>query len=243
MEEISYKKLQTELADRFLKERHAEFEVSGRRALFADPLISPGGEKTTYSVPTYEALKGICESIYWKPTFYWIVDKVRVINQIQTETAGTKLLNLSNGKCDRAYFTYLCNVKYQVEAHIEWNKNRPQYNEDRDFRKHYYIAARSIVHGGRLPVFLGKTECHGIVKPCVFGEGKGHYDGTGTVNFGVMYHGITYPGQSSDPDMRDQYILDMASTSMTDGVIRFIRPEECIHQKIREGSKTDVFMQ
>ncbi|MCA6071063.1 MAG: hypothetical protein LE168_01540 [Endomicrobium sp.] len=26
-------------------------------------------------MPTYEAIKGIAESIYWKPTFVWIIDK------------------------------------------------------------------------------------------------------------------------------------------------------------------------
>ena len=242
MEEISYKKRQSELAKRFLKEGHAQFEVSGRHALFADPLISAGGEKTTYSVPTYEALKGICKSVYWKPTFDWVVDRVRVLNPVQTETSGTKLLNLSTGVSDRAFFTYLCDVKYQIEAHIEWDESHPGYINDRDFKKHYDIAAKSVIHGGRLPVFLGKSECCGVVKPCVFGEGEGYYVNSGTINFGIMYHGITYPGQSREPELKESYTLDMAPTSMTDGIIVFRRPEDCIHQKIREGGKTDVFV-
>ena len=32
------------------------FKVSGRKALFTDPLTRIGGEKCSYSVPTYEAL-------------------------------------------------------------------------------------------------------------------------------------------------------------------------------------------
>ena len=35
-----------------------EFEVSGPYALFSDPVLRIGGEKCTYQVPTYEALKG-----------------------------------------------------------------------------------------------------------------------------------------------------------------------------------------
>lgn len=35
-----------------------EFEVYGDYALFTDPLTKIGGEKLSYSVPTYEALKG-----------------------------------------------------------------------------------------------------------------------------------------------------------------------------------------
>ena len=53
-----------------------EFEVYGPYALFSDPVMRVGGEKTSYHIPTYEALRGIVESIYWKPTIMWIVDAV-----------------------------------------------------------------------------------------------------------------------------------------------------------------------
>lgn len=35
---------------------------------FSDPIMRVGGEKCSYQVPTYEALKGILMSVYWKPT-------------------------------------------------------------------------------------------------------------------------------------------------------------------------------
>ena len=41
-----------------------EFEVTGEYALFSDPITRVGGEKFTYQVPTYEALKGILQSVY-----------------------------------------------------------------------------------------------------------------------------------------------------------------------------------
>ena len=44
------------------------FTVYGRQALFSDPITRVGGEKCSYHIPTYEALKGIAKSIYWKPT-------------------------------------------------------------------------------------------------------------------------------------------------------------------------------
>ena len=56
-----------------------EFRVWGRYALFTDPLTKVGGEKCSYHIPTYEALKGIAKSIYWKPTFIWHIDEVRVM--------------------------------------------------------------------------------------------------------------------------------------------------------------------
>lgn len=66
---MSFKKEKEFWREKFCRENHVEYEVSGNLALFADPVTSAGGEKTTYSIPTYEALKGITKSIYWKPTF------------------------------------------------------------------------------------------------------------------------------------------------------------------------------
>lgn len=54
-----------------------EFEVYGPYALFSDPLTRVGGEKSSYQVPTYEALKGVLSSVYWKPTITWYIDEVR----------------------------------------------------------------------------------------------------------------------------------------------------------------------
>ena len=62
-----------------------EFKVWGRFALFADPLTKIGGEKCSYHIPTYEALKGIAKSIYWKPTLIWVIDEARVMNASYTD--------------------------------------------------------------------------------------------------------------------------------------------------------------
>ncbi|MBJ6907323.1 CRISPR-associated protein Cas5, partial [Vibrio cholerae] len=60
------------------------FRLWGRYALFTDPITKVGGEKCTYHIPTYEAIKGILKSIYWKPTLVWHVDRVRVIIPLRT---------------------------------------------------------------------------------------------------------------------------------------------------------------
>lgn len=237
MEETSKNKKQTALAEHFIKNGYVEFEVSGKSALFADPLISAGGEKTSYSVPTYEALKGITESIYWKPTLTWVIDKVRVMNRVQTEEVGTKLRKFYTSGSDKspfdlANFTYLRFVRYQVQAHIEWNTNRPEYEKDRDFRKHYSIFAKWLLRGGRRSVYLGKSECYGSVSRCTFGDGEGYYDNSGTINIGIMYHGITYPDEVHGNDAEKTGTFDIAPVIMQNGVIRFARPEECMHQKL-----------
>ena len=81
-------------------ENKVSFLVYGDYALFSDPIMRVGGEKCTYQVPTYEALKGILHSIYWKPTLIWVIDRVRVMKQIQTEVKGIRPIKYNDGKND-----------------------------------------------------------------------------------------------------------------------------------------------
>lgn len=138
-----------------------EYEVSGRYALFSEAATRVGGEKFSYQVPTYQALKGITESIYWKPTFMWVIDAVRVMNRVQTEGKGIRPIKMSGGN-DLSYYTYLKDVRYQVLAHFEWNDQREDLVADRDENKHHNIALRSVQKGGRRDVFLGTRECRGM---------------------------------------------------------------------------------
>lgn len=203
-----------------------EFKVWGDCALFSDILTRPGGEKTSYPIPTYEALKGILSSVYWKPTIIWIIDSVRVLNRIQMVRKGIRPLKYSGGN-DLAYHSYLSNVCYQVRAHFEWNNNRPELEKDRDENKHHNIAKRMIERGGRRDIFLGTRECQGYVEPCCFGEGKGFYDESGEVPYSIMYHGITYADEAQLPEDAGKMTVRLWSPIMKDGVIDFIRPEEC----------------
>ena len=66
--------------------------MQGQYALFTDPITRMGGEKMSYQIPTYGALRGIVEAIYWKPTIEWIIDKCRVMKQIQTGAKGMRPL-------------------------------------------------------------------------------------------------------------------------------------------------------
>lgn len=85
------------------------FIVHGRYALFSDPVTRVGGEKCSYHVPTYEALKGIAKSLYWKPTFIWIIEKVRIMNPLRTQTKGVKPRPLGGGS-ELSIYTYLADV-------------------------------------------------------------------------------------------------------------------------------------
>ena len=208
-----------------------EFEVSGAYALFSDPIMRVGGEKCSYQVPTYEALKGILASIYWKPTIIWVVDAVRVMHPIQMEVKGIRPIKYNGGN-DLAYYTYLKDCRYQVRAHFEWNLNRPELAQDRNENKHYEIARKMIRKGGRRDNFLGTRECQGYVEPCVFGEGEGAYDAIGQLAFGVQFHGMTYADEAYSSQTQGKMTARFWTPVMKQGVIDFIRPEDCTMTKV-----------
>ena len=218
------------------KENSIEFKVSGRYALFSDPINRIGGEKFSYQVPTYQALKGILESVYWKPTLIWIIDEVRVINLIKTQSQGIRPVNFSGGNTLSIY-TYLTNVEYQVRAHFEWNYNRPNLEQDRNENKHYLIAKRMIKCGGRRDIFLGTRECQGYVEPCKFGEGEGAYDNYGSLSFGLMFHGFDYPDETGE----DKLVARLWSPVMNNGYIKFLKPDECNIKRGLSSMKPKVF--
>lgn len=211
-----------------------EFLVTGDYALFSDPIMRVGGEKCSYQIPTYEAIKGILMSVYWKPTIIWYVDAVRVMKPIQTEVKGIRPIKYNGGN-DLAYYTYLKDCAYQVRAHFEWNMNRPELAGDRNENKHHEIARKMIRKGGRRDIFLGTRECQGYVEPCVFGEGEGAYDNINELGFGTMYHGMTYADEAYDEKSAGMMTVNLWNAVMKKGVITFPRPEQCpLHRPIHQ---------
>lgn len=204
--------------------------MTGDYGLFSDPILRIGGEKCSYQIPTYEALKGILSSVYWKPTFIWRIMDVRIMNPIQTEVKGIRPIKYSGGN-DLAFYTYLKNCRYQVRACFDWNDNRLDLVQDRNENKHHRIAQRMIEKGGRRDIFLGTRECQGYVEPCEFGSGTGAYDSLPELSFGLMYHGITYPDEAYSAETQGQMTARFWKPVMKNGVIHFLQPEECPYQK------------
>ena len=203
-------------------ENKVDFKVHGKLALFTDPVTKIGGEKCSYQIPTYQALKGILESVYWKPTIIWYIDKVRVMKPIKTQTRSTKPLNYGGGN-SLSIYTYLADVEYQVQAHFEWNMNRPEMENDRNDNKHFFVAKRMIERGGRRDIFLGTRECQGYVETCKFGEENSFYDNYGELTFDLMFHGFDYPDESGTNELNARFWRP----NMKNGVIEFERPENC----------------
>lgn len=211
------------------------FRLWGRYALFTDPITKIGGEKCSYHVPTYEAIKGVLKSIYWKPTLVWHVDKVRIVNPIRTQTKGTKPLAWNGGN-SLAIYTFLHEVEYQVQAHFEWNSHRPELASDRIDGKHFSIATRMLEKGGRQDIFLGVRDCQGYVEPCEFGEGIGAYDNIDELAFGLMFHGFDYPDETGTKELHGRFWR----ATMKKGVLEFSSPEQCeIRRFVRKMSTKD----
>lgn len=198
-----------------------QFKVWSRYALFTDPITKMGGERCSYHIPTYEALKGVAKSIYWKPTLIWHIDKVRIMKPIRTQTKGTKPLKMSGGN-DLAIYTYLVDVEYQVLAHFEWNLHQPELEKDRIDGKHFQIAQRTLERGGRQDIFLGTRDCQGYAEPCLFGEGQSPYDKVDELAYGLMFHSFGYPDETGE----EQLITRLWRPVMKNGVIDFTRTDD-----------------
>ncbi len=198
------------------------FRVWGRYALFTDPVTKIGGEKCSYHLPTYEALKGVLKSIYWKPTLVWHVDRMRIIKPLRTQTKGTKPLVWGGGN-SLAIYTFLHDVEYQVQAHFEWNEHRPELASDRIEGKHYSILQRMLEKGGRQDVFLGARDCQAYVEPCSFGEGAGAYDDIDELGFGLMFHGFDYPDETGVNELHTRFW----HATLKKGIVDFPRPQDC----------------
>jgi CRISPR-associated protein Cas5d len=212
-----------------------EFKVYGKYALFTDPLTKIGGEKCSYQIPTYEALKGIISSVYWKPTIIWIVDKVRIMMPIKTQTRSAKPVIYSGGN-SLSIYTYLADVEYQVQAHFEFNNKRKDLEQDKNENKHWYVAKRMIERGGRRDIFLGARECQGYVESCTFGDRNSSYDDIPELAFGLMFHGFDYPDEGEDGKL----IARFWWSKMKNSVIKFPRPEECNIRKLVRPMKAQT---
>ena len=123
-----------------------EFKVYGKYALFSDPITRMGGEKLSYPVPTYQALKGITESIYWKPSICYIIDEVCVMNPIRMEAKNIRPISYEHAKNTLSIYTYLVDPVY-LFAHILRQPYRTEPDliaDGQNEHKHYNIARRMV---------------------------------------------------------------------------------------------------
>ena len=220
-----------------MKPNRITMKVSGKYALFTDPMTKISGEKSSLMIPTYEALKGIVESNYWKPSIKIILEEVKILNPIQTERKGIRPIKYNGGN-ELAYYTYLCDVSYLVTFRFVWNEAYPNLKNDHNENKHYWMIKRALSRGGRRDVYGGTRECQMYIEEGDRDE-KGYYDDVGLMDFGLMFHSFSYP---EDNGKEELYAL-FWRPRMEHGVIRFCRPEECEHRVFIRKMKPKKFVE
>lgn len=192
-----------------------EVRVSGKTALFTDPMSKLGGEKFSYKIPTVGAIKGMLRNIYWKPAFLWVVDELRVMNKIKYVNWGIKVNKYDkNDTSDLFLYTYLKDVEYRIRCHFIFN---PLFPEDHNVKKHTAIMHRALKSGGRKAVFLGVSECIADVDEYDFEKDTGAYDTVNEMNFGLMYHSFEYPEQNGETKLNKLLYRPV----MRNGIIKF----------------------
>ncbi len=205
------------------RSRNFYMRIRGDLALFTNPATKGGGERSSYPIPTRQALQGIVDAVYYKPTITNVVTEVKVVNQIQTELHGVRAL-LKNYKADLSYVSYLSNVEYLVKFHFIWNANRPDLSKDRLPNKHEAIMARSIKKGGRRDIFLGTRECLGLVDEISQEEYESteSYYNHQNIDLGIMFHSFSYPTDNNQP-LKSYF----TKTIMDNGIVKFKNQDQC----------------
>lgn len=208
------------------KSKDFYMRVFGDYALWTAPETKGGGEKTSYQVITRQAATGIVDACYFKPVFINVVDEVKVIKPIQSHTMGYRAL-YGNGSLGLNYVTPLVDVEYLIKYHFEWNMDRDEYANDRNFKKHEAIMDRSLEKGGRRDIFLGAREFVGYIEKISeedynFPKDKDFYYKNRTIAFGLMFHSFKYPKESGG-----KLISYYANTVMKNGTIKFKSQDEC----------------
>ena len=153
-------------------------EVSADYAMFTNKK----DQRISYPVPTSGAVRGLLESIFWKPAIKYVPRKVEVLNPIRR--TSIKKNELKQGwKKDMSPVSiledriqrnnsYLCDVRYRIHADCvllpeEYrkefyvlNKKWQKYENDENVEKYFNQLKRRVEHGQHYnDVFLGTREC------------------------------------------------------------------------------------
>lgn len=139
--------------------------VSGQYACFTRPEMKT--ERVSYDVPTPGAMEGLIKSIYWKPAFRIVVDKIVVFspikfvnvrrNEVEEKVSFSKVKRqMKDGQERVGLYTseirsqrgsmILKDVLYGVEFHFELTGIRSEHDDESE-EKHYNIMLRRLKKG------------------------------------------------------------------------------------------------
>ena len=170
--------------------------VSGDFACFTRPEMK--SERVSYEVMTPSAARGLLESIYWKPSMTWIIDRIHILkpiqfliiqrNEISTKAGKNALDNPKyiNDNRQQRISRILRDVQYVIEAHIKSTSSSETF-------KHVEIFKRRAVKGQCFSQpYFGCREFPVDFK--IFDEGKIPKSNPpkGTFDLGWMLHDIDF---------------------------------------------------
>ncbi len=144
-----------------------KIRVWGEYACFTRPEMKV--ERVSYDVITPSAARGILESIYWKPSIVWRIDRIHVLKPIRFTNVRRneleKKISVQNVKSamkdskvrletfiederQQRAGLILKNVDYVIEAHFEMTDKAGTIDEsDSNPQKHYEIFVRRASKG------------------------------------------------------------------------------------------------
>ena len=139
--------------------------IEGELACFTRPEFKM--ERVSYGVPTPGALEGLLKSVYWKPAFCYVIDKILILNPINyaivrrneikdktlyravksqmAEKGGDPCIYADESRTQRSS-VLLKDVRYGVEFHLERTGIREE-KEEKNCGKHCSILRRRLQKG------------------------------------------------------------------------------------------------
>jgi len=202
--------------------------VRGDYALFTRPEMKV--ERVSYDVITPSAARGIIEAIYWKPAIRWVIDRIRVLKEIQftnirrnevsDKISTREAERRMNGSCEPFFMDatdkrqqraamVLRDVDYVIETHFELTDRA---GPEDTVEKHYNIILRRLRKGQHYHApCLGTREFTARVELVENGEIPTSCL-TGTRDLGWMLYDLNF----SDPeDIQPQFFR----AELRDGVL------------------------
>jgi CRISPR-associated protein Cas5d len=170
-------------------------EASGDWACFTRPELT--SERVSYPIMTPPAAVGLLSSVFWKPQFRWVVERIEVLAPVTWSTfrrneSGSAITrdHLAQGYLDvndtvqQRMTTMLRDVHYRIHANV-WVHPEADEQDPAKWRAQFQ---RRVERGQsfRTP-FLGMREFHADVT-----EASDTRPHDWTEDLGVMHHSITY---------------------------------------------------
>lgn len=191
-------------------------EITGPLAMFTTPISKENCEHISYPYPTYGAVKGMLDKIYYRRGMIWVPEKCRIMKEIcyDTRIRTTPCYHMVQNDTQRYCYCYLKDVKYQILAHYEKDFRFADLNTA---NLRHDAGIRREITLGRTTVYLGTSDCMGIAMPAEWGAGEGYYDGQGRGDDVFMYHHFDYTAREGGRIKNVYYTC----AHMYDGVLDF----------------------